>query len=355
MSQPDSPEPVAARRRFRFRPSDLLFPLFLAVVVLGVLELIPSSGYVIAPGVAQPVAPMIAVQGHPRVRTKGQLYLTDVTLYSIHHLLERLYWKLNPNADFYPVKDIAGNLSESQYLQYNTSLMDTSQEQAAVAALRAVPGYASRISNDGPQIVFVESGVPASRLLHPGDLISAIDGKPVHTSTQVPPYIQQVKPGAKVRLTIRRRKKTLHLAVPTVPSNNGVPAKHGKTPLIGIQVQDKLVLPLKISINAGSIGGPSAGLMFTLGIVQRLEHRDLTHGCKIVGTGTIDANGTIGPIGGAKQKIVAARAVGARYFLVPHDTQDIHDAMSAHGSIKVVPVRTLAAALAFLKHLKPCT
>jgi PDZ domain-containing protein len=114
------------------------------------------------------------------------------------------------------------------------------------------------------------------------------------------------------------------------------------------------VFPVKISINAGDISGPSAGLMFSLGIVERLEQRDIAHGCKVAGTGTIDYNGAVGVIGGTKQKILAARAAGVQYFLVPNAPENRIPAMQNRGSVTVVPVKTLRQALTYLNSLKPC-
>ena len=93
---------------------------------------------------------------------------------------------------------------------------------------------------------------------------------------------------------------------------------------------------------------------FSLGIVQRLQKQDLTHGCKVAGTGTIDFDGAVGAIGGAKQKIIAAQRTGARYFLVPDVPDNVRPAMANRGDITVLPVKTLREALARLSRIKPC-
>jgi PDZ domain-containing protein len=142
--------------------------------------------------------------------------------------------------------------------------------------------------------------------------------------------------------------------VRTIASKNGVPDKHGKTALVGIYVQDQIVFPVKISIKPGDIGGPSAGLMFSLGIIERLQRHSITHGCTVAGTGTIDYQGNVGAIGGAKQKIIAARDAGAKYFFVPNVKDNLQPALSARGNVTVVPVKTLRQAVDYLKHIKPC-
>jgi PDZ domain-containing protein len=139
-----------------------------------------------------------------------------------------------------------------------------------------------------------------------------------------------------------------------VPSTNGARDRNGKTPLIGVYLRDRIVFPVRINIRAGEIGGPSAGLMFTLGIIQRLKNQDLTHGCKVAGTGTIDFDGTVGAIGGAKQKIIAARRIGAKYFFVPNVPENVDPAMAQRGDVTVLPVKTVRQALTYLRRIKPC-
>jgi PDZ domain-containing protein len=108
-----------------------------------------------------------------------------------------------------------------------------------------------------------------------------------------------------------------------------------------------------LKIDPGNIGGPSAGLMFTLGILNRLSPTDLTHGHRIAGTGTIALDGSVGAIGGVKQKVIGAEWAQAQYFFVPYDGGNYDDARKDVGShMMLVPVHTLADALAFLRGLK---
>lgn len=344
--------------RYR-RPGILsIFSIVLLLVagILIVLEILPANAYVILPGEAIPVEPMISVQGQPPGKTSGNLYMTDVSYYKANHLLEQLYGQLNPDADIEQVQTFSGGLSQSQYEQYNSDLMVDSIQQAEAAALSAALGYKPHYLLLGPEVVFVLPHTPAAGLLQPGDIIKSVNGEAVHVTRSVAPLVRQIRPGGVVHLTVDRRGHRLHLNVRTIASTNGRPNLHGKTALIGIDMQDrvKLKLPIKITVRVGNIGGPSAGLMFTLGIIQRLEHRDLTHGCKVAGTGTIDIAGKVGEIGGAKQKVIAARNAGARYFLVPDVSGNLNPARAHRGNVTVVPVKTLHQALTFLNHLKPC-
>jgi PDZ domain-containing protein len=319
-----------------------------------VLELIPAKYYALAPGSALPVAPKLSIHGYPPVNARGTLYMVDVSVVPVDHLLEELYWKLQPDAELDPAQTVAGNLSFNQYVQVNADLMTDSIHKAEVAALEVARGYKLRFKKGGPLVVFVDPTLPAGRYLKANDIITAVDGHTVASAGDVSRLIKLHTPGEKVKVTVRRRGKTLSFNIPTVGSTNGVPKKSGKTALIGVQSQNQIALPIRMSIDPNNIGGPSAGLMFSLAIVQRLEQRDLARGCKIAGTGEIDYNGSVSAIGGARQKVVAAENAGARYFLVPNVPENVNPARAGAHSIKVVPVSSLRQALTFLNRLQPC-
>jgi PDZ domain-containing protein len=232
--------------------------------------------------------------------------------------------------------------------------MDDSTHEAEAAALNTIPGYHPTYASTGPKIVFLVPKTPASHLLKRGDVVEFVNGTRVKRANQVAPLVRRVKPGEKVELEILRKGRLIRVTTTTVRSSNGIPNKRGKTALIGIDVQDQLKFPVKIHINAGNIVGPSAGLVFALGIIQRLSPTDITHGCKVAGTGTIDFSGNVGPIGGAKQKIIAAGNAGAKYFFVPDVKENRDPAMANRGNVTVVPVKTLRQALAYLRHMQPC-
>jgi PDZ domain-containing protein len=329
----------------------LLVLIALAAVVL---EFLPAHQYALAPGSALPVGPKVKVRGYPPVRSAGSLYMVDVTVAPVDHLLEELYWKLQPNVDLYPAQAVAGNLSNQQYIQFNTELMSDSIPKAEVAALEVARGYKLHFKPGGPRVIFVDPTLPAGRFLKSGDIISAVDGHAVNSAGDVSRLIKRHRPGQTVRVTVKRKGRTLTFTIPTTGSTKGVPKKNGKTAIIGVASENQIALPVKMSIDPGSIGGPSAGLMFALAIVQRLEQRDLTKGCKVAGTGEIYWDGRVLPIGGARQKVVTAEDAGARYFLVPDTPDNVGPARAGARSIHVVPVKSLRQALQFLKSLKPC-
>lgn len=342
------------KRRPHLATFVLGFVAILAVVAL-ILEVIPSNYYMLLPGEALAVEPLISVEGHPEPHFKGQLFMTDVTIYKVNHKLEELYGRLNPNAELDPAQSFAGGLSETQYLQLNDELMLDSVQRAEVAALGAARGYKPHFATKGPEIAFILPNLPASRVLKVGDIILSVDGHAVTNAESVAPLIRAAKPGKTVAITVKRAKTTRTYRIRTVPSTNGVPKKNGKTPLIGILVRNRLILPVKISINHENIGGPSAGLMFALGIVERLQHRDLARGCRVAGTGAINYKGQVSAIGGARQKVIAAQHAGAQYFLVPHNPVNMRDAHAAGGNIIIKPVHTLRQALKYLSQIRPCS
>lgn len=351
----DEREPArAAPGRFRFRSAYLTIPLLLILIALIVLQILPANDYILLPGDALPVTTMIAIPGHPAKHKLGQLFLTDVTLYKADHMLEELWFRLNADADFQPAGAVAGGLSQTQFNQLNIQMMNDSIRQAEAAALSTIPGYHPHLAKTGPRIVFVLPNTPAAAIIRTGDVVLSVDGKRVKRAQDVAPVVHQVRPGSTVSLRLLRNGKPVTLQVRTIHATNSQPAATGRSALIGITLQDQIILPVKIRVNPGAIGGPSAGLMFSLGIVQRLVPQNITHGCNIAGTGTIDYAGTVGPIGGAKQKILAARKAGVRYFLVPNDPSNVVPAREHAGNVTVVPVKTLNQALHFLAGIPPC-
>jgi PDZ domain-containing protein len=353
MSSPVDAPRGETSSRFSVR-SVALAVLLTVLAVLLILELIPSNYYLLMPGEARSVAPLIAVKGHPRSAERGDLLMTDVTFYKVNHKLEELYGRFSRNSELVATQEFSGGLSQSQYIKLNQTLMDNSIEDAEAAALREIPGYHPRYARKSPLVAYLLPKSPAARALKLGDAIKEINGTPVRRSDQVRTLIRRVHPRDVIHLRVLRKNKFLSIAIKTIPSTNGQPSKNGKTALIGVQVRDKLILPVKITIKPGNVVGPSAGMMFALGIIQRLEKGNLTKGCKIAGTGTIDAEGTVGPIGGAKQKVVAASQSGARYFLVPNVKDNVQPARANRGDVTVVPVRTLSEAVRFLRGIKPC-
>lgn len=331
-------------------PSVLTYLLLVIALAMGVLWLIPANYYMVFPGQAQRVSEMISAPGHHAPPTTGGLYDTYVSQFKATRLLYVLFGLVRSDVTVEPAGDVNQGCSDIQYQRLLFGMMSDSKVQAEAAALHVL-GYKVGIDRSSPQVVQVLCGVPASAELQPGDRIVAVDGHRVHIATEVAPYISRHQPGSVVKLTIDRNGKRRTIGVRTVHADSaGNIVGHGGHALVGILTSNPLRFPVKVHIDSGDVGGPSAGLMFALGIVQQLSEHDITHDNKVAGTGTIDARGNVGPIGAARQKALAAQAAGARYFFVPVD--NYAEARSAHTDLKIVPVRTIKQAIDFLNRLK---
>ncbi|NLC63361.1 MAG: PDZ domain-containing protein, partial [Thermoanaerobacterales bacterium] len=190
---------------------------------------------------------------------------------------------------------------------------------------------------------------PAKGKLFQGDIIKKVDNKDITIADEVVKNISARAVGDVVQLQVERQGELVNVSVPTIESNN----QEGQT-IIGIYITTlnwKPVLPLEIRINTGNIGGPSAGSMFAMEILNQLSSKDLTKGKKVAGTGTIGLNERIGEVGGVKQKIIAANRDGAQIFFVPENNAAEAKEASKGLSINVVPVKHLDDMLHYLESL----
>lgn len=191
----------------------------------------------------------------------------------------------------------------------------------------------------------IVEGVPADEKLELGDTILAVDGQEIEAMDDVAPALDGNGVGDTVDMTVERDGSTLELEV-ELTEREGEPGD----PMIGIVLGQLTEAPFPIEIEAGDVGGPSAGMMHTLAIIDSLTEGELTGGRVVAGTGTIDLEGNIGSIGGIRQKVVAAEAAGAEIVLVPEGNYET--ALTAEReSIDIVPVATIADAISFLEGL----
>lgn len=330
-----------------------------AVVVLAVtlvLVLRPASSFpggsgqfLLIPDIAHPVAPLVHVVGKARRADPGTLYFVDVKEEQASEL-QVLVPSLRPaHSTLVPASEIVPPGSNDRaVVQSELREMAMSQKIAAAVAERQLH-LPVVIHSDGVLVDNVYGNVPAVTKVDPADVIVAANGKPTPTLSALHAAITPVKPGQSVELTIRRGAKTVKESVKTVAD----PADPGRA-FIGIQVEQgaQITLPVKVSIDAGGIGGPSAGLAFTLEVMQQLG-ANVTHGHRVAATGEIDLNGGVAPIGGVKQKTYGVREAGADVFLVPAG-QNARDARHYAGpNLKVIAVRSLEQALHALATLPP--
>ncbi|MEU8341309.1 PDZ domain-containing protein [Actinomadura meyerae] len=266
--------------------------------------------------------PLIRIEGRKTYPAQGNLNFTTVTYRGGPggriDLFTALRGWLDGDTAIVPEETIfPKNESPKEVDQENTRAMQDSQQNAEAAALRElrIP-LTTRVVVDG-----VQKGRPADGVLRPGDEITRLDGAQVTSVSQVTGAMAKHKIGDTVALSYRRGGTEQKATVKTVADPSGERA------VVGIVLSDQYKFPFKIDISIGDIGGPSAGLMFSLAIYDKLTPGPLTQGKFIAGTGTITPEGRVGPIGGIQQKMIAARKAGATVFLTPKDNCD--DAVAA--------------------------
>jgi PDZ domain-containing protein len=247
---------------------------------------------------------------------------------------------LDPSEAVVPASEIfPPGQSAQQTHQQDTAQMAGSQEQATAAALTAlhIP-YATTVS-----VLSADKGTPAYGALKPGDVLESVNGTRVTGASQLTSLITAHPAGTTLRLVVTRGGNAVPVSVATKKLNG--------RPVIGIQVQEGYKFPFTVRISVGDIGGPSAGMMFALGIIDKLTPLNLTAGKFIAGTGEITASGQVQPIGGIQQKMIGARNAGATVFLTPAgNCPDTAGAVPA--GLRVVKVRTLGQAMSELEALK---
>ncbi|GAC1412658.1 MAG: protease DdcP [Mycobacterium sp.] len=238
--------------------------------------------------------------------------------------------------------------TQEQVNQTNKRLIDESKPVAAVVALRAA-GFPVAITGQGAQVESVIEGMPAQGMLQVGDIVVAVDGQPIDTTNALIEAIGKHRPGDRVTLSIVRDGQHMDLVVGTKASPTE-PAR----PIVGVTISTYLFdvrMPFPVDVESDNVGGPSAGFMFALGILDAVTDGDLTRGYYVAGTGTIAADGTVGAVGGAAEKALAAEQDGAQIFLVPR--ADYASAKRWVRTIKLVPIDRLEDGVQALCALEP--
>lgn len=296
--------------------------------------------YAIAPGSARQVNDLIAVPKDRAFPPKGRVFLATVSLSRVTPV-EALQGWLDADTDVVPEERILGPVRRTKFNQLNLQAMDDSKQTAAVVALRRL-GFAVAEEGKGALVEAVEKGSPAASSLSQGEVITAVEGRPTLLAEQALDLIRSKAPGATVRLEVRGTTGAERVEEIVLGTRPGT-----KAGFLGVVLRTKerrFDYPFKVTIDSGAIGGPSAGLAFTLGVLDTLTSGELTGGRKVAVTGTIEIDGTVGDVGGVAQKTAAVRAAGADYFLVP--PKEFRDAKAHAGPrLKVVKVATLEEAL----------
>ena len=312
-----------------------------AVIIVGIISLnIPYLA--LTPGPAKDVLTLIKIDGTPTQPVSGDLMLTTVEVQSVKVAQAIRSW-FDPNFEVFPRSVFVPPGQTEQEADEHTALqMEESQQNAAIAALELL-GYDVKTTTLGARIIDVTKGAPASEVLEPGDVIVGADAHSVKKLEDLVSVIRAHKVGDEIALKVKRDGETISVRTRTIPR-----AEDASIPQIGVTL-DTLTqseLPLAIDIESLGIGGPSAGLMYALGIVDLLDKPDLTAGRRIAGTGEITPDGLVGAVGGVKQKVAGAQQVGAELFIVP--SEELEQACERAGDMQVAGVATLKEAIRVL-------
>lgn len=292
----------------------------LAIVLTAFLGLYRVPYAIYQPGPATNVlgnvdgVPLLRIEGtrsyRPSPNSRGTLDMTTVSVSGgpeyPTHLDDVLRAWVSPDDTVLPREQVFPKDQSAQAVrQENAAEMSQSQEQATVAGLRE----AGRVVREQVRVISVDPKAPAAAVLKAGDVLTDLQGRPVTGNLQMRSTLTALRPGAAVRLVVRRGGSSVALRTKT--TNNG------DRTVLGVDIEPVYDFPVTVKFATKDVGGPSAGMMFALGIYDLLTPGDLVGEQPIAGTGTIDPEGQVGPIGGIAQKLVGAKAAGAKWFLAP--------------------------------------
>jgi len=351
MNQPglklDKPDEARIKGPARLAGYFTIGVVFITLAAIASSLLLTNNGLE-APGVSLSVEPMVEVPAQYRHQPAGTFLLTSVIQMSPIPVGGWMAGQVLPVKKILPPEKIVPRQqSPQESARQGFQMLDQSITTATVLGLR-LAGFNAQETGKGAEVMAILNGSPAQGIILPGDIITASNEKPVQTASDLINLVKTQAPLSKISLSILRGEQKQELMVSLMP-----PAQPGGSPRMGISIQDagfdySLPIPVKI-VPQKIVGGPSAGLMFTLTVYNMLSPNDLTGGLRIAGTGTINPDGTVGPIGGVQQKVAAAEDAGAVYFLSP--AENYADAITAANHIKVIKVTTVEDAIAFLRSL----
>lgn len=309
-----------------------------ALALAACLYVVELPVFVVGPGPARDVAPLIDIDGTTTYRPEGRLLLTTVNVGRVNAYDWVAAW-LDSSYEVYSERAIIPRgQTDTEYERVSLSQMDGSKVAAVAVALAEYTEY-PREHRPGVIIQATSAGTPAHGVLFPGDLVTEVAGRRVDDLAALTAHIEDVGPGGVLRLEVRPVEggptRTVRIS-PVVREGHAV---------IGVQAVNNF--PFDVRIDSGTIGGPSAGLMWAVGVADLLTPEDLTDGETIAGTGDVLLDGQVAPIGGIGLKVIAAERAGADAFLVPQG--NMGEAREAEAAIELVPVGTVKDALRYLE------
>jgi PDZ domain-containing protein len=313
-----APAPVPPRGGLQPRTLVLLLSMFASVLLVALVAMLPVPYVVLGKGPALDTLsapggkPLIQISGRTTYPTSGHLYLTTVSVLggpgrpvSAFPLATVLRAWLDPEQQVVPREAVFPPGQTAQQADQETRREMTDSQTSATAAALAELGIPVQLS-----VGRIGSDAPSAATLKTGDVLVSVAGKAVDGYGPLRRVLSSMSPGTAVPVVLRRGGKQQTVSVTTTRSDDG-------RAILGIE--PKFTFPFNVNIQIEDIGGPSAGTMFALGIIDKLTPGDLTGGQFVAGTGEISPDGTVGPIGGVAEKMVGAQDAGARWFLAPAD------------------------------------
>jgi Lon-like protease len=359
----------AARGRVAGRRWPIVLVVLVVVVIAAgwIANQVPVNYYVITPGDANPVSQYIEVPPHLDHPLTGKILLTDVFVTKLNALNYLQYRYLESNNEVVSGPQLFGPTpNEGQYLDQGYLQMAQAQNFAKAAALTRL-GYTVTSTNAGALVFGVAPHSPAARSLKVGQVITAVNAAATPTDCSLIAALHGITPGSAVTLTVEESsindigqvvpgptvQKQVRVAAPPkglVDTGCGPPTR--PTAYLGIDPQTKQdwAFPIKVTVHTADIGGPSAGLAMSLGIIDSLSSGRLTGHRIIAATGTIDQQGNVGDVGGVAEKTVAVERAGATVFFVPQVEKATAEA-KATNQLHVYAVSNLDQVLRILKRL----
>lgn len=322
----------------------------LLVLLAGVATVVRLPLLMISPGAALPVGPRVEFPTRPEDQLSGQLLLTTVRV-SQPNALEALEAWLDDDEDLVQRDQvIPEGVNAQEYFQAQRAVFQQSGQLAAAAGLRAA-GEQVSVSGAGVRVLAVLPDAPVTGVLQAGDVITAAGEQSTGLAPELIAAVARQQIGDKITLVVRRDGVVRNVDV-TLGRSQLQPG-----PVLGVAIDTvdfDIELPFPVEVDAGEIGGPSAGLLMALTVYDLADEGDLSAGRVIAGTGTIDALGNVGPVGGVEQKIDTAVDAGARIFLAP--LEEVEQARTAAGDrLQVIGVATLRDAIVALGATPPST
>jgi len=328
----------------------VLVATFLAIGLVVMLLWPVKVPYVaLSPGPVERVPDLITVDGAETYPPTGDLYLLTVGLRDVN-VFEYIEAQFDEEVDLVDRERVRPRgVSQEEQKRTNLEAMDGSIEAAMFVALSRL-GYDVGFEGDGVVVLDIVEGSPSDGVLEEGDIVSEVEGTPVEITDEAAAIIRSFEIGDTITLSIVRDDRPMDVEITLAPH----PDLEGE-PMVGVLLDTinlTLSVPIEVEVDSRNIGGPSAGMMYAVSLMDLLTPEDLTKGHRIAGTGTISFDETVGAIGGVRQKVYAARAVGAEIVFVPESNYE--DALTAAGDdILIVPVTTLQDVLDFLEALQP--